>query len=67
MTSAMEASSLNQWTTREVPTVHLLLKCSCGGNSLAGRWLRLFPSTAGVEGSTPGQGAKIPHAIQPKK
>ena len=67
MTPAIEASSLNQWTAREVPIVHLHLKMLIWGNSLASRWLRLYPSTAGIEGSIPGQGAKIPHAIQPKK
>ena len=34
--------------------------------SLEGQWLRLRASTAGA-GSIPGQGTKIPHALQPKK
>ena len=28
------------------------------------QWLRLCASTAGVAGSNPGQGTKIPHAVQ---
>ena len=32
------------------------------GTSLAVQWLRLHASNAGGEGSTPGQGTKIPHA-----
>ena len=37
--------------------------------SLAVQWLRLCTSTAGAIGSIPGQGTKIPHAVQrrPKK
>ena len=35
------------------------------GTSLAVQWLRLY--NAGSWGSIPGQGAKIPHALWPKK
>ena len=35
--------------------------------SLAGEWLRLRASMAGGAGSIPGQGAKIPHAMQHTK
>ena len=31
------------------------------------QWLRLCASTAGGTGSIPGQGTKIPQAVQPKK
>ena len=34
------------------------------GTSLAVQWLRLCTSTAGGTGSIPGQGTKIPHAMQ---
>ena len=34
------------------------------GTSLAVQWLRLCPSNAGGKGSIPGQGTKIPHAVQ---
>ena len=34
------------------------------GTSLAVQWLRLCTSTAGGTGSIPGQGNKIPHAMQ---
>ena len=39
------------------------------GNSLVAQWLRLHVSTAGGLDSIPGQGTKIPHALQvwPKK
>ena len=30
-------------------------------------WLRLCASAAGGTGSIPGQGTKLPHAMQPKK
>ena len=33
------------------------------GTSLAVQWLRLRASNAGGEGSIPGQGTKIPHAM----
>ena len=35
------------------------------GPSLAFQRLRLHASTAGGTGSIPGQGTKIPHALQP--
>ena len=34
----------------------------CAGTSLVIQWLRCPPYTAGVAGSIPGQGTKIPHA-----
>ena len=34
------------------------------GTSLAVQWLKLCISTAGGTGSIPGQGTKIPHAMQ---
>ena len=34
------------------------------GSSLAVQWLRLCTSSAGGEGSIPGYGTKIPHAVQ---
>ena len=37
------------------------------GTSLAVQWLRLHASTAGVTGSIPGQGTKIPQAVQKTK
>ena len=37
------------------------------GNSLVVQWLGLHAFTAGGLGSTPGQGAKILQAVQPKK
>ena len=39
------------------------------GTSLVAQWLRLHVSTAGGLDSIPGQGTKIPHALQvwPKK
>ena len=40
------------------------LKAKTIGISLAVQWLRLCPSTAEDAGSIPGQGTKIPHAIQ---
>ena len=39
----------------KIPMVGLLL------------WLRLHTTTAGSMGSIPGQGTKIPYAMQPKK
>ena len=36
-------------------------------NSLAVQWLGLRAFTAGVTGSIPGQGTKIPHAAQPSQ
>ena len=36
------------------------------GTSLAIQWLRLCTSTAGVAGSIPGRGTKIPHGVWPK-
>ena len=38
------------------------------GTSLGVQWLRLCPSTAGGTSLIPGQGTKIPHAVevQPK-
>ena len=38
------------------------LKIDLPGNSLAVQWLGLHASTAGVTGSIPGWGTKIPHA-----
>ena len=37
------------------------------GTSLAVQWLRCWTSTAGGMCSIPGQGTKIPHALQPEK
>ena len=37
------------------------------GNSLAGQWLGLHPSTARGTGSIPGQGTKILHTAHPGK
>ena len=39
------------------------IKNSCG-TSLVVQWLRLCASPIGVAGSIPGQGTKIPHAVQ---
>ena len=36
------------------------------GTSLAVQWLKLHLSMQGGEGSIPGQGVKIPHALGPK-
>ena len=36
----------------------------CTQTSLAVQWLKLHASTAGSTGSIPGEGTKIPHAIQ---
>ena len=36
------------------------------GTSLAVLWLSLCPSNGGGVSLIPGQGAKIPHAVQPK-
>jgi len=38
--------------------------CTSTGNSPAVQWLRLWASTAGGTGSTPGWGAKTLHAVQ---
>ena len=40
------------------------IRTAGAGTSLAVQWLRLHTSTAGVTGSIPGQGTKIPHAAQ---
>ena len=40
---------------------------SCGGDFPGGPVVKTSPSNAGGAGSIPGQGAKIPHASQPKK
>ena len=47
----------------------MLLQEINGGTSLVAQWLRLHVSTAGGLDSIPGQGTKIPHALQvwPKK
>lgn len=39
-------------------------KVSVSGTFLAVQWLRLYTSTAGVTGSTPGPGKKILHAVR---
>ena len=36
------------------------------GTSLVVQWLKLHLSMQGGEGSIPGQGVKIPHALEPK-
>ena len=36
------------------------------GTSLVVQWLKLHLSMQGGEGSIPGQGVKIPHALGPK-
>ena len=46
--------------------IHLMLnKNDLSGTSLVVQWLRP-PSNAGGAGSILGQGAEIPHALQPK-
>ena len=42
--------------------LEILIEKSSTGNSLAVQWLRSHASSAGVSGSIPGQGTKIPHA-----
>ena len=42
--------------------LEILIEKSSTGNSLALQWLRSHASSAGVSGSIPGQGTKIPHA-----
>ena len=51
---------------KEKKTDHLncLIKDIKIGNSLAVQWLGLRTFTAGVQGSIPGRGTKIPHAAQ---
>ena len=42
--------------------LEILIEKSSTGNLLAVQWLRSHASSAGVSGSIPGQGTKIPHA-----
>ena len=42
------------------------VKSDDGGTSPVDHWLKTPPSKAQGVGSIPGQGAKIPHALQPK-
>ena len=53
---AVEAQSLNHWTTREVPVIQLL-KIHDPRASLVAQWLRTcLPMQAGDTGSRPGPG-----------
>ena len=46
------------------PEIEKLLEENKRGTSLVVQGLRLYASTAGGMGSTPGQGTKIPHVMQ---
>ena len=50
-----------QWGMEEIA-----INMSPEGTSLVVQWLRLHGSNAGGAGLIPGQGTKIPHAVQPK-
>ena len=63
-----QATSLNEFQHQRSPGCSLgslmALKIPLRGSSLAVQWLGLSAFTAEVPGSIPGQGTKIPQAVQ---